>query len=103
MEKPDPLASLSDTRATGHYEVVYEACIGCGICAQVCPVKDCIVMVDELKFDPELDANKTVWPQWQADRTAYNKWFEAKSGVSAAPPKSAKAAAADAAATGGDD
>jgi hypothetical protein len=65
-------------------------------------VKDCIVMVDELKFDPDMDANKTVWPLWQADRPAYNKWFEKKSGVSAAP-KSAKAAASTAAATGGDD
>src|SRR5713101_7183650 len=54
----------------GHYEVVYQACIGCGICAQVCPVKDCIVMVDELKFE---------------DNDGYNKWFEAKSGVSADP------------------
>ena len=65
----------------GHYEVVYQACIGCGICAQVCPVKDCIVMVDELRFED----NEDKWQFWKKDHDGYNKWFEAKSGVSADP------------------
>ncbi|HEY8787067.1 MAG TPA: 4Fe-4S dicluster-binding protein [Candidatus Limnocylindria bacterium] len=65
----------------GHYEVVYQACIGCGICAQVCPVKDCIVMVDELKFED----NDDKWQFWKKDHDGYNKWFETKSGVSADP------------------
>ncbi|HZP96226.1 MAG TPA: 4Fe-4S dicluster-binding protein [Candidatus Limnocylindria bacterium] len=84
----------------GHYEVVYQACIGCGICAQVCPVKDCIVMVDELKFTDNADK----WQLWKKDRPGYNAWFEKMSGVPA-DPKAAGAGApvGGSPATGGED
>lgn len=34
----------------GLYDVRYEACCGCGVCEEVCPVDRCIVMVDEIEF-----------------------------------------------------
>ena len=87
LDCPDECFEVSPE---GHYEVVYEACVGCGICAQVCPVKDCIVMVDELHFTD----NKMKWQDWKKDRNAYNAWFEKVSGVSA-NPKAATAAGGD--------
>jgi pyruvate ferredoxin oxidoreductase delta subunit len=51
----------------GTYEVVYEACIGCSICADVCPVPDCITMVNELEFDN----NANLYPLYQSKPDAY--------------------------------
>jgi Pyruvate/2-oxoacid:ferredoxin oxidoreductase delta subunit len=51
----------------GTYEVVYEACIGCSICEEVCPVPDCITMVNELEFE----TNDSLYALYQQDPDAY--------------------------------
>ncbi|HYW87465.1 MAG TPA: 4Fe-4S dicluster-binding protein [Chloroflexota bacterium] len=53
----------------GTYEVVYEACIGCSVCAEVCPVPDCITMVNELSFEN----NDNLYPQYASDPDAYRE------------------------------
>ena len=60
----------------GTYEVVYEACIGCSICEEVCPVPDCIVMVNELAFDD----NDSLYAMYKHDPEAYRGFLQ-KHGV----------------------
>src|ERR1700730_14177669 len=64
----------------GTYEVVYEACIGCSICAEVCPVPDCVTMVNELQFDN----NDQLYPLYQQNRAEYNQFLE-KHGIPLPP------------------
>jgi pyruvate ferredoxin oxidoreductase delta subunit len=56
------------------YDVNYEYCVGCGKCAVVCPVPECIVMVDELSFDN----NDSPWEHYQRDPRGYIAWAEEK-------------------------
>lgn len=49
---PD-MAIKGDDGKFGHFD--YDFCKGCGLCANVCPVK-CIKMIDESEFDG--DANE---------------------------------------------
>ena len=66
-----------DPAADGLYDVNYEYCTGCGRCAQVCPVNDCIVMVDELNFDN----NNSPWELYKKNPEAYVKMIEEKKGT----------------------
>lgn len=65
-----------DPTSDGLYDVNYEYCVGCGRCAQICPVKECIVMVDELRFED----NSSPWEAYQRDRQRYIEWAEEKKG-----------------------
>jgi len=60
----------------GLHPINYEYCTGCGICSQVCPVEDCIVMVNDLEFIDEGD--RDVYEMWKQDPEAYHRWREEK-------------------------
>ncbi len=63
-----------DPTSDGLYDVNYEYCVGCGRCAQICPVKECIVMVDELRFED----NTSPWEAYKQDPQRYLEWAEEK-------------------------
>jgi pyruvate ferredoxin oxidoreductase delta subunit len=65
-----------DPTTDGFYDIDYQYCVGCGKCAQVCPVKECIVMVDELQFTDDASP----WEHWKKDSKDYIQWVEDKKG-----------------------
>jgi|ERR1017187_145259 pyruvate ferredoxin oxidoreductase delta subunit len=62
-----------DITAAGTYDPNLEACSGCGICEEICPVKNCITMVNESEFHD----NNSPWAAFEKDKGAYLKWLEA--------------------------
>jgi formate hydrogenlyase subunit 6/NADH:ubiquinone oxidoreductase subunit I len=50
-----------------------ESCCGCGVCEAVCPVPDCITMVNEAEFNN----NDSEWEAWQKDKDGYQQWMTA--------------------------
>jgi len=61
-----------DVTPDGTYDANLAACCGCGICEEVCPVKDCVHMVNESEFH----GNDSQWAAFKKDKDAYLKWLE---------------------------
>ena len=60
-----------DVTPDGLYDANMESCCGCGVCEAVCPVRDCITMVNESEFQN----NSSQWEHWNEDREGYNNWM----------------------------
>jgi pyruvate ferredoxin oxidoreductase delta subunit len=73
VECPD---ECFDPTSDGYYDIDYQYCVGCGKCAEICPVKECIVMVDELQFEDD----HSPWEHWKKDSKEYITWVEGKKG-----------------------
>jgi len=61
-----------DVTPDGTYDANLEACCGCGVCEDVCPVKDCVTMVNEAEFH----GNDSQYAAFKNDKDAYLKWLE---------------------------
>jgi pyruvate ferredoxin oxidoreductase delta subunit len=71
-----------DITPDGHYDANMEACCGCGVCEAVCPVADCVTMVNEEAFTD----NQSQWRMWRKDKQAYAVWRSER--ISAQPARS---------------
>ncbi len=60
-----------DVTPEGTYDTNLEACCGCGVCEAVCPVPNCITMVNENQFKN----NDSQWLAFRHDKAAYKKWL----------------------------
>jgi len=69
LQCPD---SCFDVMPDDLYDINLEHCIGCGICADICPVKGCIAMVPEHFF---MD-NASQWEMWNKDKNACAQWVK---------------------------
>lgn len=61
-----------DVTPDATYDANLEACCGCGVCEAVCPVPDCITMINESQFQ----GNDSQWVSFRKDKDAYLKWLE---------------------------
>src|SRR6516164_6305498 len=71
LQCPD---SCFDVTPEGLYDANMEACCGCGVCEAVCPVKECVTMVNETEFKD----NSSQWEAWRKDQKGYETWLQDK-------------------------
>lgn len=71
LQCPD---SCFDVTPEGLYDANMQACCGCGVCEAVCPVKECVTMVNETEFKD----NASQWEAWRADKKGYEAWLQDK-------------------------
>jgi pyruvate ferredoxin oxidoreductase delta subunit len=69
LQCPD---SCFDVTPDGLYDANMEACCGCGVCEAVCPVANCVTMVNETEFTD----NASQWMQWKKDPQGYQEWLK---------------------------
>jgi pyruvate ferredoxin oxidoreductase delta subunit len=71
LQCPD---SCFDVMPDGLYDANMESCCGCGVCEAVCPVENCITMVNESVFE----GNDSQWEMWRRGKDAYRVWLGEK-------------------------
>jgi Pyruvate/2-oxoacid:ferredoxin oxidoreductase delta subunit len=71
LQCPD---SCFDVTPESLYDANMEACCGCGVCEAVCPVDNCVTMVNESAFHD----NASQWEMWRKDKNAYQTWLKEK-------------------------
>ena len=60
-----------DVTPDGLYDANMQSCCGCGVCEAVCPVPDCVTMVNEAEFND----NDSQWEMWDKDKDEYKGWM----------------------------
>src|SRR5215469_4301699 len=66
--------SCFDVTPENLYDANMQACCGCGVCEAVCPVKDCVTMVNETAFSD----NSSQWEAWKQNKEGYKTWLKEK-------------------------
>src|SRR6201993_3323904 len=71
LQCPD---SCFDVTPEGLYDANMTACLGLGVCEAVCPVKECVTMVNETEFKD----NSSQGEAWRKDPKGYETWLQDK-------------------------